>query len=218
MNTTGQRVLFWGWALLLTAFLMAHFTLIQLANMPLNPIRLALSSTINAYVNPLFTQNWSFFAPQPVDNDLSIVVRGRYSNGRTRTESSWTDVTDPLIDALRRSRLTPLQLEELMLSNAVVSFNNTINQSPTTTYLRNGTRYVRRIIPANVDPLDLGIITRTGMAVLERTYPSRQFTAVQIGVLVHQFPRFTKRDLPDTVGSTNFIRVQWQPAPFVTPF
>lgn len=55
-----------------------HFTCIQLANMPLSPLKLKYANQLDAYVNPFFTQRWNFFAPQPLDRDMFLIARARF--------------------------------------------------------------------------------------------------------------------------------------------
>jgi hypothetical protein len=60
--------------------LCVHFSAIQLANMPLSPLKLRLANVLDAYVNPYFTQRWNFFAPQPINYDVSLIARARVAS------------------------------------------------------------------------------------------------------------------------------------------
>lgn len=213
-------VSWWMSFVLCGVLLVAHFSVVQLSNMPLNPITLEYGSFVHGYVNPMFDQKWNFFAPHPIDRDISLLVRGQYldqKSGSLKT-TPWVDVTDPLIEALRRNRLTPLALVELGISNAVIGFENRMNKDPRAVVETNGKKMIRPIIPATIDPLDMDAMKRTGMATLEITFPGIPFKSVGLGLLKHEFPRFTQRDKQDNIFNGAITAVQWQKADWVAPY
>lgn len=64
-----------------------------------NSSQTALTSLItlkalDAYMTPWFQQNWSVFAPDPVDANLSFDVRAKVSTDGTAHETGWYTVTD----------------------------------------------------------------------------------------------------------------------------
>ena len=63
-----------------------HASMTVLYNSPINPIKVKLGFIIDNYMNPLFSQNWNLFAPNPVSTNMDIVTRGGYkdSNGNEK--------------------------------------------------------------------------------------------------------------------------------------
>jgi hypothetical protein len=215
-----EAVAWWSSFAALLVLLAFHVTMIQLSNMPLSPLKLQYSDLIEHYVNPLFTQNWLLFAPQPLDEDIALMVRGRFKDPRTgRLQTTrWLNVTEPLIDAVRKNRLTPLALVELGEANVVVSFNNDLELNPKATFVRNGKRFLILPVPVDVDTRDTTVLTRTGLASLEIEFPGMNFSQVQVGISRYRFPRFTKRFDADTLDYATITPVQWQRAAWVAPY
>jgi Family of unknown function (DUF5819) len=201
------------------AVLVIHFSFIQLASMPLSPIKLKYANILDAYVNPYFTQRWNFFAPDPIDRDVSLIARARDVEGSPPPlVTEWIDVTAPLLEALRRNRVTPLFLVEIGLSNAVVSFENNIAHDPRATLEKDGKTYLKAQLPATLDPLDMIVMRRTALASLEIAYPGKRFEEVQLGLVTSTFPRFTERNDPEAKAEVSMTLIDWQSATWVAPY
>ncbi len=214
--------LWWTLCVFCTATFLVHFSLLQLSNMPLSPLKLDLAPTLAHYVNPYFWQRWNFFAPQPISHDVLLVARGRSRGQSAGREilTPWVSVTEPLVASVRGNRLTPLFLVEVALSNAVIEFENNLASDPQATFERGGLRYVRPQISATAtsDPLDLSVMTRTAVATLELAYPGQVFTGVQLGLVHHEYPRFSERHSPEHGGPLPMTLIDWQTAAYVTPY
>jgi hypothetical protein len=131
-NTAAKTVMWWVIFAACGLVFSVHFALVQLSNMPMSPLKLQLANVLSSYVDPYFTQQWNFFAPQPIDRDTSLLARVRYRDGMSGqlVTGPWIDVTDSLIEPLRRNRLSPLFHVEVSLSNAVVEFTNAVGKDP----------------------------------------------------------------------------------------
>jgi Family of unknown function (DUF5819) len=188
--------------------------------MAMIPLRPRIKSLVDSYVNPYFSQRWNFFAPTPPTYDLVLLARGRYVDPDTAEieNSEWVDVSDALIGALRKNRLTPLFHAEISLSNALVHFANNLSRDPRTFREEDGRKYLPAEIPADVDPVDMTVMRRTAMANLEITYPNIKFESVQLEVMIYTLPRFTERHLGLTEESPALALVAWQPAEWVPPY
>lgn len=55
-------------------------------------------------MNPLFTQNWKLFAPNPVSKNNTFFVRSKFSDGE---ETDWIDITSHMIDQNFKNRFSP---------------------------------------------------------------------------------------------------------------
>lgn len=71
---------------------------------PDNPVRRAAGAPLTAYMQPLFEQNWSLFAPVPISTGYSLWVRGWDGTGQP---TEWVDASAVEIDANIRHNLTP---------------------------------------------------------------------------------------------------------------
>jgi hypothetical protein len=193
--------------------LVMHFALIELSNLPSNPISLSMSDAVSAYVNPLFTQNWNFFAPTPIASDIIVKARAK-ACGRGKCQATpWLDISDPLIAKIRENRLSSLGIIQQMLSNASVQFDNTIQKSEQAHVHLNGKVYYKRVVPVSIDPYDAVIIQRTSAAALRLMYPQKNFQYVQFGLARYEFPRYTQRNQPDKPEDATFLLTDWKPFP-----
>ncbi|HET6895931.1 MAG TPA: DUF5819 family protein [Candidatus Baltobacteraceae bacterium] len=213
-----RKTLWWVTLVLCCAVFAVHFTFVELMNLPTNPIKLQYYDVLEAYVNPFFTQNWSFFAPDPIANDLSLFVRAqrRGADGK-RLQSPWYDVTEALIDASNGKPLSPIGSENLALSSAVVQFVNAINKTPSATVVRNGEKFVKPHIRTSIDSADALLMTRIATAALLRHYGGMRLDRVQIALRFYKFPRFSQRRKPDRLQDGHLVTLEWQPAPTVAP-
>lgn len=214
-----RKIAWWIACSVYSLVFVAHFLITQLVNMPTNPIKLEYYDVVNAYVNPFFTQNWSFFAPDPIANDLSMFVRGeRRGPGGGLFLTPWYDVSDALIQASNGKPLSPIGSENLGLSAAVVQFVNAIDKSPTAKFTRAGVQYVRpNLKSSEIDPGDAKVMTRFGTAALRKEYGGARIDRVQVALRLYSFPRFTERNKPDRLADGHLVLLEWQPAPLVPP-
>lgn len=109
------RLLRWGVVLLVMLVFTVHFTATAIYLTPLNPIKLALYRYVHAWMNPLFTQNWHLFAPNPLASNSSLVTKCRSGT----TESGWIDVTHAVLDRYYANRLSTAKAIGGMQVNAL---------------------------------------------------------------------------------------------------
>ncbi len=88
----------------LAAVLAVHFAMTALYLLPLNPLKLRYGGTVISYMEPIFTQKWSLFAPEPLTVARVLLVRCKGPDGAV---STWEDVTSPLMHDKWSSRFTP---------------------------------------------------------------------------------------------------------------
>lgn len=93
-------------------WLVVHFLLTTLYLMPLNPIKIYLRPLLDATIGTYFAQNWSLFAPNPVSDDLSVLVHPlteaqvqSLSDGRLPTQG-WYNISDPLWQKFQGNRFS----------------------------------------------------------------------------------------------------------------
>lgn len=195
------------WTLLLA--ITVHFSIIALYNLPPNPISQHYRTQILAYVHPAFDQLWNFFAPTPVEQDMTAWVRAETADGR---RSAWLDITTPLIDDVRHNPLTVNSDLKLDLMTAIVAI---VNDSALNGE-RTDARARRRLARFATQPETLQALERFAAAsIAGSTAGSRR---LQVAVVVHQFPRFTHRDeADDKRAKTRFIEFPVVDIPEVSP-
>lgn len=217
-DATWRTLLWWAACVTLTVLFLIHFFLIQLANLPINPLRATYRNQVEYWIHPMFTQNWSFFAPEPVSEDTDLLTRASYLDSRgVRTTTPWINVNTPLIAAVRQNRFSPLFLVEVTLANTVNVYDNNVRKDPRSVLERGGRHYFKPETPASVDPYDEGILQRYAAASLQIAFPDKKMRELQIAIMHHRFPRFNDRY---TGSGDKWLaqKVAWQPFVHVAPF
>ncbi|WP_258396338.1 DUF5819 family protein [Streptomyces sp. Amel2xB2] len=112
-----------GWvAVLCIAASLAHVLLVFLHVAPLNSISKRYTEKIDAWVLPLFEQNWQLFAPNPESVNQQISARtGRISKDGPSDVSRWVDLSAMDASAVRHS-VFPSHTAQNMLRRAWTSY------------------------------------------------------------------------------------------------
>ncbi len=216
------NVVWWTAATTLACALLFHFTMIICNILPTSPLKLQYGQFASRYVTPYFTQNWMFFAPTPVNRTIALIARGRYLDPATGStiETSWADVSSPLVAEVRHSRFSALALLQLGLSNTVQQYVNALGSDDRSAKLdpAKQQRFIQSPVPSEVDAADETTLSRIAMASLKVQYPARNFSSIQLGVLIREFPRFSQRQEPDSASKNSVLLHEWQPAMQVPAF
>lgn len=83
-----------GVAFFLVGVLVLHFAMTFLWNAPSNPIKDSVGGQVSGYMRPFFQQNWSLFAPNPVNAEDELLVRAQVADPQTGVLST-TDWEEP---------------------------------------------------------------------------------------------------------------------------
>jgi len=203
-------------AVALIGWIIAHFTLIVLSLVPLNPISYAWRDAINAYVTPYFGQAWTLFSPLPVASDYSAFVRGFGRADDPEPATPWVGFTDPLIAAVQRNRLTPLNFPLTVFSKAMASVASTPE------LLDNDAAARERRLDEWIDdakrPRGLVVLESGGAAALAVAYPTQRFARVQVMLAIKPVPKFSDRDGSPTDLPVDYVVFRPAPAPAVAPW
>lgn len=107
------------------AVTLVHVVLVFLYVAPSNAISKAYKQQINAWVRPLFSQNWRLFAPDPQSVNRQISARVGYTapNGTTQV-SEWIDVSS-MDDSAVKHNVFPSHTAQNMLRQAWNSYLKT---------------------------------------------------------------------------------------------
>ncbi|NEE00933.1 DUF5819 family protein [Phytoactinopolyspora halotolerans] len=91
-------------AAVLGAAVTAHLAATAIFVGPDNVAKDAWDEPLDSYMEPFFQQNWSLFAPNPIDTEHHLYVRGWYDAERP---TEWVDVTELEIQDAITHNLTP---------------------------------------------------------------------------------------------------------------
>ncbi|PZF81612.1 DUF5819 family protein [Jiangella anatolica] len=82
-------------AFFLVGLVVLHFAVTFLWNAPSNPIKDSVGEQVSGYMRPFFQQNWSLFAPNPVNAEDEVRVRAQVEDPQTGEVSTteWADAT-----------------------------------------------------------------------------------------------------------------------------
>lgn len=72
-----------GAAFFLVGVVAIHVAVTFLWNAPDNPIKESVSGEVSGYMRPFFQQNWSLFAPNPVNAEDELLVRAQVTDPQT---------------------------------------------------------------------------------------------------------------------------------------
>ena len=182
----------------------AHFALTTLYDLPSNPISVRYRALTNAYVLPLFSQNWSFFAPTPPNRDDFLIARYRLAPDRHGVVrySSWVSLSLALNTEVQGNRFSPIEIVQLMSSNVVNDMNPYFSRFVVRTLADT------RLVPIGRFPVEMQMLYREIMAsrdLLPGVIRTGPVDAVQLGVVHHLYPRFSQRYVPDDPQQHNSI-------------
>lgn len=182
---------------------------------PPNPVKAQWLPVVFRLAHPLFAQNWHLFAPNPIRTNYVLSVRCR-----TQTVTSpWIDATQPLLARHHRNRTSPMSRILRVQQNAIRLFLGVTHdewrqvickRTPNSPACRREGPVVDRLRDAGAY-----LLRRTASMACDRVVGSGQTRAVQMRILMHTPPAWSRRDLPASAGLTRFIGLPWdayQPA------
>ncbi|WP_437944931.1 DUF5819 family protein [Sorangium sp. So ce296] len=234
------RVLSTSAPALLAAALVFHFAMTLSYLTPQNPLKLRFARLIDGYMHPFLQQNWHLFAPDPITDTrvLMVACRLRQPDGGA-TETGWIDITTPYWEAHLDDRLGPAA----RLGRSVTGAARLIySADPTSLQMAKKLEEHRARAQAGgggaeapeeqvVDRLrdevkkeqDAGfqlgkiVLERAGSAHCDSLFGPNRTTAVRMRMAVLKFPRFSRRDLPDSRGAMTYYDFDWAPVQAVAP-
>ncbi len=184
------------WALFLVGVLAVHFFITFWYLTPNNPVKSKWWDSLYAYMDPLFTQNWKLFAPNPVSQHQDVWAKARVknpANGQVQ-ETDWQNITAPMIQEKQPKRISS---EDRILRQINV-----------------GARQFRSKDPKEKQEGEW-ILQRSASTALGQALPDSHLSQVKIRVVTNLFPRFQNRHKGDDETPLHFQESGWlkyQPA------
>ncbi|MED3038000.1 DUF5819 family protein [Bacillus tropicus] len=173
-----KKIVFAG----LMFIMLFHASMTVLYNSPINPIKVKLGFIIDNYMNPLFSQNWNLFAPNPVSTNMDIVTRGGYkdSNGNEKT-TDWVNITKTFTTNLQNNRF---DINRLTLASIRTSGTNVQEAM-----FKNKDFLEKNNVKNNAD---LHVLYDVSKRTLSRTY-EENIDRIEVRMVTSEFPEYGKK-------------------------
>lgn len=208
---------------LLAATLAIHFAMTAIYLMPVSPAKLRLAPLAQAYMSPLFVQDWHLFAPDPDSSTRVWMVscRIRGPDGATR-ETPWADITTPYRQAHYRSRFGSA---DRLLRTLTSAGRLTYTMPPALAEIiahpaneGNG-ELMKAVDIAQERSRQDGVraLNRAASAHCDELHGPADVEAVRVRMAILRFPRFSQRHLPDAAGELSVHDYDWAPREDVAP-
>lgn len=179
---------------------------------PPNPVKAQLLPLIMTIEHPVFAQTWHLFAPNPLSINFVLAVRCRIGEAVT----SWRDITQPLLARHHRNRNSPMGRVLRVQDNAIRTWLGwSGNDEWRELICRKDRRHpmCRGEDPNTQQMRERGrfLLGRVASAACDETVGRERATAVQVQLLIHRPPPFSKRRLSDQAGATRYATLPWMP-------
>lgn len=192
-----------------------HFLVTAIYLTPLNPIKLKLDSLVNAWMLPLFRQNWHLFAPNPLSSNHSLIVKCRIGE----TTSDWLDITSGILNRYYENRLSSAKAIGGIQINTIMSFvrGGISTEEPLlASYCQNeGQESAFCSSVREQAGVELERVRRILIGTASdgcRQVMGEQVEDIFIRIAQLIYPRFSERHKPDHDGEAIAVDLGWHPA------
>lgn len=184
--------------------LLSHFSLLALHQLPENPLQHQFKKNLLSYVDPFFSQAWTLFAPNPINSNMSLLMRFEYHIDGSVDTTNWIDLTEPLIKIREESFWSPAQrlskFTQTCMSNVNESHKKIIEHISKTDSLKADTLKAKVFYQkAIATSYGYKSILQYSQYVANNYFSASRFSPekvnLQYKVLNSRFPRFSKRKL-----------------------
>lgn len=172
--------------------LVLHFALTILYVGPVNPIKMKLQSVLDATIGTYFPQDWTFFAPEPVDTNFFILVQPLTSVQQSAAiktgllQNGWRNITAPGYARLHQNRFSAYdRLMRPQYNTATSLLNVQRNLVPWIEGCKSGDRSACKLVQENLKksfPPTRQTLVNIASAYCNATQLSRDNTYVAIQI------------------------------------
>ncbi|GAA0437630.1 hypothetical protein GCM10008934_28770 [Virgibacillus salarius] len=196
------------------------FTAIYLA--PFNPVKAKFGFIINGYMEPLFSQNWRLFAPNPASTNNQFLVRAELANGET---TEWINLTSFMIEKNYKNRFTPYnrlvriqrgaftalhQKDDITMKLSEKVEEKKLNKEDFDYILDN-----EMIKEQREDGID--ILNRYAQSYVSSLYPGEDIARTQLIVRQTEATPYSEQSNPTFKNKTNIHEFEWREFEKVSP-
>lgn len=187
-----RSILFLATAGVLILLLIVHTLLVVLSLTPDNPVKKQYQDRIQGYMDPLFTQNWKLFAPNPVSQHRSLAAQARIVDPRTgkTTESEWLDLSQPLIKQKQQNRLSSEALVTRYIISGIRDYHHR-NEGRK----QNGEK----------------MLQRAASTALQQQWPEQEIQEIRFRTILQSVPPFDERHRDDDSMQREYHESEWLP-------
>ncbi|WP_432248753.1 DUF5819 family protein [Streptomyces sanyensis] len=135
-----------------------HLAMVFLHVAPSNTLTKRHGDAVQAWVYPEFEQNWKLFAPNPLQQNISVEARAEYTDaGGSRRTSDWINLTEQDAEAIR-GNLLPSHIHQNQLRRGWDLYLGAHAEGarPDSLRARLSERYLRRIAMQRLEGAELG--------------------------------------------------------------
>ncbi|MEU3050965.1 DUF5819 family protein [Streptomyces sp. NPDC006984] len=135
-----------------------HLAMVFLHVAPSNTLTKRHGDAVQAWVYPEFEQNWKLFAPNPLQQNISVEARAEYTDaGGSRRTSDWINLTERDAEAIR-GNLLPSHIHQNQLRRGWDFYlgAHADGARPDSLRARLSERYLRRIAMQRLEGEELG--------------------------------------------------------------
>lgn len=214
MTPAQQKALRWLPITLIGA-LALHFSMTVLYLTPLNPLKTRAMPLVRGYIEPYFSQRWTLFAPDPIQDHRFIMVACKLRDGDHERETEWLDITTPLLDAKWYHRITPAdRLERATKAASLLTFGGAdevlkeLKEHPDD-YKEAIADY--EAAAGRQRELGLHVFARLASSACDTTYGGGRTASVHVKYLIRKPVPYSRRHEPDEAGDAQLIEFPWMP-------
>jgi hypothetical protein len=214
MTPAQQKALRWIPIALIGA-LTLHFSITVLYLTPLNPLKSRTMSIVRGYMEPYFSQRWTLFAPDPIQDHRFVLVSCRVRDGAGERETEWLDITTPLLEAKWYHRITPAdRLDRAAKAPSLMAFG-----APDDVYkeLKEHPEEYKDALAeyetaqAAQRKLGMRMFARLASSACDSAFGQGVTSSVHVKYLIRKPPPYSRRAEPDENGEAQIIEFPWMP-------
>ncbi|MEC3884048.1 DUF5819 family protein [Halobacillus sp. HZG1] len=209
--------------IILSLFLFAgHLMFTVLYLTPFNPVKAKYSFAINGYMEPVFSQNWRLFAPNPASTNNKFLVRAEFKGGE---KTDWLDLTTFMIEKNQDNRFTPYnrlvriqrgaftslyQTDEVTLKISETIEEKNLDREDYEHMLENERTKKQ-------DEYAMDALNRYAQSYVRSVYPNRDIKKTQIIMQETKAKPFSEKDNKDYEREVNLHKFEWENYTAVSP-
>lgn len=227
-KASDRIVIGWGWTL--CAILVTHFVATTIYVSPHNGLRLSLLPIVAPWIEPVFHQQWTLFAPDPLKSTDYLLVQCLIATGSEpdspTTTTELVDVSAPLYHHHQGHRLGPTGY--ILRAQAYPLFLFAGKKSELVEYLledHDDSNAQVADLAAKVKAAGeashteaLARIARIGSVECAHMHPKQIVKKVRVVWKSDTAPPFSKRHRPASEGTAEYSDFDWQDYAEVAPW
>ncbi|TRY27830.1 DNA-directed RNA polymerase subunit beta [Brevibacillus sp. LEMMJ03] len=213
-----QKRLLACFPVLLVALMLWHFSMILLHVLPFNPLTNKWRDIVDGYTNPIFSQNWHLFAPNPVSHTNTIYIQAKVKDASGRlVESDWVDITTPLITANWEHRFSPINR---IMRFGVGAFTQAFHQDDVINLFeekkQKRNKEDLKLPKEDLELLDeyrkqgVHLLYRYGFSNVPKYIAGQDVDSIRLRVLIRASKPFSERHNPNYQHERQYVEFDWQ--------